>query len=346
MVYDFNKRQYSSSGKKDKSGLGLPNNQSNQTKFPKLTASQYTGNELIPPLGEVEDSHSTELPSQIETPTEVANAIAIGGIGIGAGLVIVIAFTGFATLTLTAKDEKTGETVDIGTYTAQEFANFSQFTAQVSNDIWKAVGNKLTQANVKLEKFKRDFTEKFTKIIDENLGKIPGFDLDPDTGNNSDTRHTGNETNNIPQGTPPTDTTSGQVTREHLDTANRERQPDLEAPIMSSESENEQEQLPPIVEVNPRTLISRQTPAEMSQNYVNRTRKKIRKSGFETLDPIDVANIDGKLIIIDGHHRAQAAVREKLTKVPVRIYTVPPEKELEYLIQAAEAAEYGRYDRF
>jgi hypothetical protein len=177
---------------------------------------------------------SEQINSSVKEPTEVANVLAIASVGIGAGLIIVIAFIGLATLVLSAKDEKTGETVDIGTYTAQEVANLTQFTAQVCKDIYKAVGKKLAEAQISFEKFKQDFTEKFTKIIDENLEKIPGFDLDPGLETAPDTGHTGNETSNIPTKTPPTDTTSGQVTREHLDTGHTQTHEDLEAPVMES----------------------------------------------------------------------------------------------------------------
>ena len=110
------------------------------------------------------------------------------------------------------------------------------------------------------------------------------------------------------------------------------------------ESQNEREQLPPIVDINPARLISRQTPAEMSKNRINKLRKKIRKDGFDRNQPIETVKVDGKLIIKDGHHRAEAAAREKLTTVPVRIYQVTSEEETQYLINAAEAEEYRKYD--
>ena len=83
----------------------------------------------------------------------------------------------------------------------------------------------------------------------------------------------------------------------------------------------------------------------MSKNKVNKIRKKIKRNGFDGNQPIEVVEVDGKLIIKDGHHRAEAAVRERLTKVPVRIYKVSSEEEIQYLIDAAEAEEYRRYDR-
>ena len=113
---------------------------------------------------------------------------------------------------------------------------------------------------------------------------------------------------------------------------------------MDSESQNEKEQLAPIVDVHPARLISRQTPAQMSNNRVNKLRKKIRKDGFDRQRPIELVEVDEKLIIKDGHHRAEAAIRERLTTVPVRIYKILPEEEIQYLIDAAEAKEYRKYD--
>jgi len=56
--------------------------------------------------------------------------------------------------------------------------------------------------------------------------------------------------------------------------------------------------------------------------------------------PIEVVEIDGKLIIHDGHHRAQAAVRERLSSVPIEKVKISPEQELDYLIQAGEAQDF------
>lgn len=81
-----------------------------------------------------------------------------------------------------------------------------------------------------------------------------------------------------------------------------------------------------------------------SQNKVNKLRKKIRKNGFDRTQPIEVVEIDKKLIIKDGHYRAEAAVREKLTSVPVMIDRAIFEEATQYLIDAAEAEEYRKYD--
>jgi ParB-like chromosome segregation protein Spo0J len=90
---------------------------------------------------------------------------------------------------------------------------------------------------------------------------------------------------------------------------------------------NEREELPPIVDRDPKQLISRQTQKEMTPNKVKKLRKKIRKNGFDRNQPIEVVDVNGKLIIRDGHHRTEAAIREKLPSVPVRIYKVTLEIE-------------------
>ena len=111
---------------------------------------------------------------------------------------------------------------------------------------------------------------------------------------------------------------------------------------MEFESQNEKEQLPSIVDLNPARLSSRQTPAEMSKNKVNKLTKKFRKNGFNRTQPIEVVEVDGKLIIKDGHHRAEAAIREKLKTVPVIIFQVTSKEQTQYSIDAAEAEEYRR----
>ncbi|MEY2832172.1 MAG: hypothetical protein RLZZ574_1430 [Cyanobacteriota bacterium] len=55
-------------------------------------------------------------------------------------------------------------------------------------------------------------------------------------------------------------------------------------------------------------------------------------------------DVNGKLIIRDGHHRTEAATREKLPSVPVRIYKVTPEIENQYRVDALEAEESRRYE--
>ena len=77
----------------------------------------------------------------------------------------------------------------------------------------------------------------------------------------------------------------------------------------------------------------------MSKNKVNKLRKK---NGFDRTQPIEVVEVDGKLIIKDGHYQAEAAIREKLKSVLVRIFQVTFEEQIQYSINAAEAEEYRR----
>ncbi|WP_165495730.1 polymorphic toxin-type HINT domain-containing protein [Marinobacter halodurans] len=92
---------------------------------------------------------------------------------------------------------------------------------------------------------------------------------------------------------------------------------------------------------NPKELIGRQTPAEMSESRVNSYRKKYRKAGEYNQEPIDVADVGGgKKIILDGHHRAQAAAREKINEVPIRIHKASEAEAEQLLREAAEAMLY------
>jgi hypothetical protein len=101
---------------------------------------------------------------------------------------------------------------------------------------------------------------------------------------------------------------------------------------------------PPIENLDPSSLRSRQTPAEMSKNRVNKLRKQIRKNGFDPNEPVEVYDVDGKYIIKDGHHRTEAAIREGVREIPVRKYSVSSEQEKnQYLMEAAEAAGFRGY---
>lgn len=100
---------------------------------------------------------------------------------------------------------------------------------------------------------------------------------------------------------------------------------------------------PDIEFVNPNTLLSRQTPNEISGSKVKKLRKKIREKGFDILKPVDVANIDGKLIILDGHHRVRAAGQLRLKAIPIKRQTVSQKQAEQLLYEAAEAALYRSY---
>jgi hypothetical protein len=128
---------------------------------------------------------------------------------------------------------------------------------------------------VKIEELAPIVTEQMAALKDEifeRLGKILGFDnltgeinqgtpptdLNPDVGNVSDTGHTGND--KIPTGTPPTDITSGQVTREHLDTGHTQTHEDLTLQQLEASGP-----APGLIEIGPDT-----TSAKALLNYYPR----------------------------------------------------------------------------
>ncbi|WP_162130813.1 RHS repeat-associated core domain-containing protein, partial [Variovorax sp. CF313] len=78
---------------------------------------------------------------------------------------------------------------------------------------------------------------------------------------------------------------------------------------------------------NPQALISRQGPSEMTGNKVKRYTSAMKaQAGYGTFPPIEAADVgEGKLVIIDGHHRAEAAKKAGLKEVPVNLNTVSPE---------------------
>ncbi|MEO3878127.1 RHS repeat-associated core domain-containing protein [Rheinheimera fenheensis] len=89
--------------------------------------------------------------------------------------------------------------------------------------------------------------------------------------------------------------------------------------------------------IDPRILIGRQGKDEMSGSQVKRLTKDMKVNGYDANHPIEVANVDGKLIILDGHHRAQAAVRAGIKSIPVNV-NQPTKQQADQLIkEAAEA---------
>ncbi|UOY94201.1 ParB/RepB/Spo0J family partition protein [Ectobacillus sp. JY-23] len=72
--------------------------------------------------------------------------------------------------------------------------------------------------------------------------------------------------------------------------------------------------------VNPFSLVGRQTKAEMSRKTVQKIAKDMKVNGYVG-PPIKVYKINGKNVIIDGHHRASAAKYAGITKVPIKRIT-------------------------
>ncbi|MGG4675407.1 ParB N-terminal domain-containing protein [Providencia sp. Me1] len=75
----------------------------------------------------------------------------------------------------------------------------------------------------------------------------------------------------------------------------------------------------------------------MSGSQVKRLVKDMKANGFNMNEPIDVAIVNGKMIIIDGHHRAEVARKAGIKDIPVRINTVTKEQGDQLLREAAEA---------
>lgn len=68
----------------------------------------------------------------------------------------------------------------------------------------------------------------------------------------------------------------------------------------------------------------------------------MQQNGFDPEQPIDIADVDGRKIILDGHHRTAAARQAGLKEVPIRARSVTSEQADQLLREAAEAAAGGR----
>jgi RHS repeat-associated protein len=77
-----------------------------------------------------------------------------------------------------------------------------------------------------------------------------------------------------------------------------------------------------IVQVNPKNLIPTQAKSEMTGSQINKLAKDMQKNGFDQTKPISgQTNARGRIEIVDGHHRAAAAIKAGIEKVPVDVYT-------------------------
>ncbi|AWU99933.1 hypothetical protein DM992_10570 [Burkholderia sp. JP2-270] len=80
--------------------------------------------------------------------------------------------------------------------------------------------------------------------------------------------------------------------------------------------------------VNPRRLKSRQGPSEMTGNKVKRYASAMRnQGGYGDFPPVEAADVgNGNLVIVDGHHRAEAAMKAGIPEIPVNVTAVSPEE--------------------
>lgn len=90
--------------------------------------------------------------------------------------------------------------------------------------------------------------------------------------------------------------------------------------------------------VSPRELVSRQGPSEMTGNNVKRLTKDMKANGFDPNHPVEYADVDGRKIIIDGHHRTEAARKAGIQKIPAKEQKVSSERGEKLDSEAREAA--------
>jgi len=101
------------------------------------------------------------------------------------------------------------------------------------------------------------------------------------------------------------------------------------------------------VMMNPRNLASRQGPNEMSGSKVKKYTSAMKKQGgYGSFPPVEAAQAgDGKPVIIDGHHRAEAAIKAGVREIPVHMNPVSPE-DASLLRSQADAARAERMNRW
>nr|WP_198043781.1 ParB/RepB/Spo0J family partition protein [Ketobacter sp. MCCC 1A13808] len=87
-------------------------------------------------------------------------------------------------------------------------------------------------------------------------------------------------------------------------------------------------------------MISRQGRNEMSSSRVKKLRRNMRENGYDQTKPVEVADVDGKMIILDGHHRTQGAIGAGIKEIPENITKATREQGDQLLKEAAEARLY------
>ena len=87
-----------------------------------------------------------------------------------------------------------------------------------------------------------------------------------------------------------------------------------------------------------RGLYGRQTRAEFCGSQIKRLKKRMQQRGYDASKPIEIVEVNGRKIIVDGHHRARAAGAAGIREVPVEVIVVNPATASQYLREAADAA--------
>jgi hypothetical protein len=92
--------------------------------------------------------------------------------------------------------------------------------------------------------------------------------------------------------------------------------------LPSTDAKPPRELKPRLTYENPSNLIPTQTKSEMSGSQIKRLAKSMEKNGFNPSYPVDAWRnpSTGRLEIQDGHHRAQAAIKAGIEKIPVEVW--------------------------
>ncbi|MDP3670776.1 MAG: RHS repeat-associated core domain-containing protein [Telluria sp.] len=73
---------------------------------------------------------------------------------------------------------------------------------------------------------------------------------------------------------------------------------------------------------SPKNLLPTQPKSDLTGSVVNRLTKDMKQNGFDPAKPISgQTTATGRIEIVDGHHRAAAAIKAGIEKVPVEVFT-------------------------
>jgi RHS repeat-associated protein len=75
--------------------------------------------------------------------------------------------------------------------------------------------------------------------------------------------------------------------------------------------------------MSPKDLVPTQSKSQLENSVVNKLAKDMKENGFDDEHPISTISVNGKNVILDGHHRVAAAIKANIKQIPVTTHPSP-----------------------
>jgi filamentous hemagglutinin len=83
----------------------------------------------------------------------------------------------------------------------------------------------------------------------------------------------------------------------------------------------------------------------MSGSKVKRLTKDMKENGFDPEHPVEYVTVDGRKVIVDGHHRTEAARKARIKEIPAIEKQVTPEQAEKLASDAAKPGKNVHQDK-